>query len=74
MSRVLLGLGVAAGLAVLPSFGSQGEGSREPAFAHVDSALFVATRREAARAEGVLALADSAATALIVAEPEPAAD
>jgi hypothetical protein len=66
MKRVLPGLALAAMLAVLPSFGSQGEGSMEPVLAHADAALFVAERTTAARREGLLSRADSAAAALII--------
>jgi hypothetical protein len=74
MNRVLLGLAVTAGLAVLPSFGSQGEGSMEPAYAHVDAELYVATRSDAGRVEGLLARADSAAAAMSVVVPQRTAD
>jgi hypothetical protein len=73
MNRVLLGLAMAAVLAVLPTFGSQGEGSMEPVLSHTDAELFVAERSSAARLEGLLARADSAAAALVM-EPLVATD
>jgi hypothetical protein len=74
MTRVLLGLATAAMLAVVPTFGSQGEGSMEPVLAHTDAALFVAERTSATRIEGLMSRADSAAVALVVQPMTLAAD
>lgn len=74
MFRVTLGLALAVTLVVLPTFGSQGEGSMEPVLAHADADLFVTERASAARVEGLLARADSTAAALVLEPPVAAAD